>query len=85
MDGDTSTSDTVFLVASGASGAAPVAEDTDAWTALSQAVEAVARSLAQQQAADGEGANTLITCQVSGATDDVEARALARAVVRAAS
>jgi len=82
VDGDTSTSDTVFLVASGAAGAAAVAEGTDAWTALSRAVEAVARSLAQQQAADGEGANSLITCQVSGATDDVEARALARAVVQ---
>ncbi|MFN8622690.1 MAG: bifunctional ornithine acetyltransferase/N-acetylglutamate synthase [Chloroflexota bacterium] len=82
VDGDTSTSDTVFLVASGASGAAPVVEGTDDWTALARAIEAVARSLAQQQAADGEGANSLITCQVSGAVDDVEARALARAVVQ---
>ena len=82
VDGDTSTSDTVFLVASGAAGAAPVVEGTSAWDALARAVEAVARSLAQQQAADGEGANSLITCQVSGATDDIEARALARAVVQ---
>lgn len=82
VDGDTSTSDTVFLVASGASGAAPVREGTPEWTALAHAVEAVSRSLARQQAADGEGANSLITCQVSGATDDVEARALARAVVQ---
>jgi glutamate N-acetyltransferase/amino-acid N-acetyltransferase len=82
VDGDTSTSDTVFLVASGASGAAPVTEGSAAWTTLSNAVEAVSRSLARQQAADGEGANSLITCQVSGAADDVEARALARAVVR---
>jgi glutamate N-acetyltransferase / amino-acid N-acetyltransferase len=81
VDGDTSTSDTVFLVASGAAGAAPVAEGTDAWTVLARAVEAVARSLARQQAADGEGANSLITCQVSGAVDDAEARALARSVV----
>ena len=45
------------------------------------ALEAVARSLARQQAADGEGATTLITCTVSGARDDVDARAVARAVV----
>ena len=45
------------------------------------ACEAVARSLARQQAADGEGATTLITCQVSGAASDAEARAVARAVV----
>jgi len=41
----------------------------------------VARDLARQQAADGEGATTLVTCQVSGATDDADARAVARAVV----
>ncbi len=81
VDGDTSTSDTVFLVASGAAGAAPVAEGTGAWKTLAAAVEAVCRSLARQQAADGEGAGSLITCQVSGAADDVDARALARAVI----
>jgi glutamate N-acetyltransferase/amino-acid N-acetyltransferase len=37
--------------------------------------------LARQQAADGEGASTLITCQVSGAADDHDARAIARSVV----
>jgi glutamate N-acetyltransferase/amino-acid N-acetyltransferase len=84
VDGDTSTSDTVFLVASGASGAAPVTPGTAAWEALAGAVEAVSRSLAQQQAADGEGANSLITCQVSGARDDVEARALARVIIGSA-
>ena len=41
----------------------------------------MARDLARQQAADGEGATTLITCQVSGAADDAEARAVARAVI----
>jgi glutamate N-acetyltransferase/amino-acid N-acetyltransferase len=46
-----------------------------------RAVRAVARSLARQQAADGEGATTLITCQVSGAADDRQARAVARSVV----
>jgi glutamate N-acetyltransferase/amino-acid N-acetyltransferase len=41
----------------------------------------VARDLARQQASDGEGATTLLTCQVTGALDDAEARAVARAVV----
>jgi glutamate N-acetyltransferase/amino-acid N-acetyltransferase len=81
VDGDTSTNDTVLLVASGASGAAAVQPGTPEFEALSSAVEAVARSLARQQAADGEGATTLITCQVSGARDDADARAVARAVV----
>jgi glutamate N-acetyltransferase / amino-acid N-acetyltransferase len=74
VDGDTSTNDTVFLLASGASGVR-VGDD------FAGAVEAVARSLARQQAADGEGATTLITCQVSGGASDEAARAVARSVV----
>ncbi len=81
VDGDTSTNDTVFLLASGASAAAPVLPGTAGAATLGAAIEAVARSLARQQAADGEGATTLLTCQVSGARDDVDARAVARAVI----
>ena len=80
VDRDTSTNDTVFLLASGASGAA-VADGSPQAEALGRAIEAVARCLARQQAADGEGATTLITCQVSGAVDDHDARAIARSVV----
>ena len=81
VDGDTSTNDTVILLASGAAGAAPAAPGSAAADALSAAVTAVARDLARQQAADGEGATTLITCQVSAARDDADARAVARAVI----
>jgi glutamate N-acetyltransferase/amino-acid N-acetyltransferase len=81
VDGDQSTNDTVLLVASGAAGASPLEDDPAALGAFSRALEAVARSLARQQAADGEGAATLITCAVSGALDDAAARAAARAVV----
>ncbi len=81
VDGDTSTNDTVFLLASGTSGAAPLENGAGALEAFTRGVEAVARSLARQQAADGEGATTLLTCQVSGAADDGQARAVARAVV----
>jgi glutamate N-acetyltransferase/amino-acid N-acetyltransferase len=80
VDGDTSTNDTVIVLASGASGVTceaggPAAEQ------LGRAIEAVARDLARQQAADGEGATTLLTCQVSGARDDADARAVAREVI----
>jgi glutamate N-acetyltransferase/amino-acid N-acetyltransferase len=81
VDGDTSTSDTVYLVASGGSGAAPVAPGASGWEPFAAAVEAVCRSLARQQAADGEGATSLITCIVTGARDGADARAAARAVV----
>jgi glutamate N-acetyltransferase/amino-acid N-acetyltransferase len=81
VDGDTSTNDTVFVLASGASGAAPVASGSPAAMRFGAAIEAVARDLARQQAADGEGASTLITASVKGARDDAEARAVARAIV----
>jgi glutamate N-acetyltransferase/amino-acid N-acetyltransferase len=81
VDGDTSTNDTVLLLASAAGGSAPVEPGGAAFEPFRRAVEAVARDLARQQAADGEGATTLLTCQVSGALDDAEARAVARAVV----
>jgi glutamate N-acetyltransferase/amino-acid N-acetyltransferase len=81
VDGDTSTNDTVFVLASGASGSAGVAAGSGPARLLGSAIEAVARELARQQAADGEGATTLLTCQVTGAVDDPTARAVARAVV----
>ena len=81
VDGDTSTNDTVFVLASGAAGTATVLPGTPEAAALGTAIEAVARDLARQQAADGEGAATLITASVRGARDDAEARAVARAVI----
>ena len=81
VDGDTSTNDTVLILASGAAGGGAVASGSMAAATLGAAIEAVARDLARQQAADGEGATTLITADVSGARDDAEARAVARAIV----
>ena len=81
VDGDTSTNDTVFLLASAASSAAPVEAGSPAAAMLGAAIEAVARDLARQQAADGEGASTLITAAVTGARDDADARAIARSIV----
>ena len=81
VDGDTSTNDTVFVLASGAAGGPTVDAGGPAAAVLGGALEAVARDLARQQAADGEGATTLITAHVSGARDDADARAVARAVV----
>ena len=81
VDGDTSTNDTVFALASGGAGAISADEDDRVRAALGAAIEAVARDLARQQARDGEGATALITCQVTGAADDADARAVARAVI----
>jgi len=82
VDGDTSTNDTVFLLASGTSGAAAPTPGSPEAALLGAAIAAVCRSLARQQAADGEGATSLITCLVTGAADLVDARAVSRSVVR---
>lgn len=81
VDGDQSTNDTVLLAASGAADAIALEDDAEAEAVFARSLEAVCRSLARQQAADGEGAATLITCAVSGAADDAAARGAARAVV----
>jgi glutamate N-acetyltransferase/amino-acid N-acetyltransferase len=81
VDGDTSTNDTVVVLASGASDAESPRPGSSEAAQLGAALTAVCRSLARQQAADGEGATTLITCAVTGAADLADARAVARSVV----
>ncbi len=74
VDGDTSTSDTAVVLASGTAGA--VALD-----AFERALEQVCIDLARQIAADGEGAETLIEVLVDEARDDEQARLVAKAIV----
>ncbi|MCY4616107.1 MAG: bifunctional glutamate N-acetyltransferase/amino-acid acetyltransferase ArgJ [Chloroflexi bacterium] len=80
VDMDTSTSDTVLLLANGAAGGEPVAEGHPAAEALERAIEAVSVTLARQLARDGEGANTLIEVVVEGAASTDDARLCARTI-----
>jgi glutamate N-acetyltransferase / amino-acid N-acetyltransferase len=80
VDGDTSTSDTVLLLASGAAGGDAFDEAHPAALGFEAALEAVARHLAREIARDGEGANKLIEVRVTGAASVEEARAAARAI-----
>jgi glutamate N-acetyltransferase/amino-acid N-acetyltransferase len=79
VDGDTSTNDTVVLLANGASGVSLDAKREDR-EALEQAVTSVMESLAQQIARDGEGARKLVTIHVSGAANDSAAAQIARSI-----
>ena len=78
VDGDTSTNDTVFVLANGAAGGPPIGTKDRA--TFADALEAVCRSLAIAIAADGEGAQHLIEVTVNGASDDADARAVARTI-----
>jgi glutamate N-acetyltransferase / amino-acid N-acetyltransferase len=83
VDGDTSTNDAVIVLANGAAGGEPIATDTDV-AAFAAALDEVCRELAIAIATDGEGAEHLIEVHVSGARDDVGARAVARTVAGSA-
>jgi glutamate N-acetyltransferase / amino-acid N-acetyltransferase len=75
VDGDTSTSDTLLVFATGAAGLAPIVSADDPRAAVfSAALHTVLHDLALQVVRDGEGAQKLIEVQVSGAVDDASAR-----------
>jgi glutamate N-acetyltransferase/amino-acid N-acetyltransferase len=77
VDGDTSTNDTVALLANGASGVALRPRD---YPLFQQALTKVMQDLAAQIARDGEGAGKLITIHVSGAATSAEAARIARSI-----
>ena len=81
VDGDTSPSDMVVLLANGAAGNEPLTTGSADYPAFAEAVEGVARSLAKEIARDGEGATRLVEVVVEGAADEDSASALAKAVV----
>jgi len=76
VDGDTSTNDTVLLLASGASGTVLGPENTAFATALNQ----VCTSLARQIVADGEGVSHVVELRIAGAATDAEALKIAKAI-----
>jgi len=80
IDMDTSTSDTMLLMASGLAGGEPLTAAHPAAATVSAAVEAVARYLARQIAGDGEGATCLLEAVVDGAASVEDARAVARTI-----
>ena len=82
VDGDESTNDSVFLLASGAAGNAEVTRGGADFDAFREALEAVCVSLARQMAADGEGATKFVTVTVRGARSESDAARAARAVAK---
>ena len=81
VDGDTSTSDTVLLCATGRAGHSPIDDPDDPRLAgFRRALEAVLVDLAQQIVRDGEGASKFITIHVTGAASDGSAKTIALAI-----
>lgn len=78
VDGDTSTNDSVVVLANGVSGAA--LSDTRSRSSFEKGLEMVCEELARSIARDGEGATKFVEIQVCGASDFESARKVAKAI-----
>jgi glutamate N-acetyltransferase/amino-acid N-acetyltransferase len=76
VDGDTSTNDTVLLLASGAGGATIGPNNA----AFADALTQVCTSLARQMVADGEGITHVVELRIEGAANDADALRIAKAI-----
>jgi glutamate N-acetyltransferase/amino-acid N-acetyltransferase len=80
VDGDTSTNDSLILMATGQAGNVEVNENSAGFTALRDALTDVATELAQAIVRDGEGATKFMTIQVEAGKDEEECRKVAYAI-----
>lgn len=80
VDGDTSTNDSVFLMANGCSKAPALAPGRPAWPLFTRTLSAMAEELAVMIVSDGEGAQHTITIDVEKARTPGDALAIARTV-----
>lgn len=77
IDGDTSTNDTVILLANGRSGAISLDESPEGYENFCAALEKVCRDLSRMIVKDGEGVTKLVDVSVNGAKTDADARKIA--------
>ncbi|KAL1998112.1 hypothetical protein VTN02DRAFT_6843 [Thermoascus thermophilus] len=83
VDGDTSTNDTVALLANGAAGGAPIASTASPdYAAMQDVLTSFAQSLSQLVVRDGEGATKFVTVRVQNSPDYDSARLIASTIAR---
>lgn len=80
VDGDTSTNDTLLIMANGAAGGAPIQEGSQEAALFQEAVTQLCIHLAKEIVRDGEGASKLFEVIVEGARNEKEARMAARTI-----
>lgn len=81
VDGDTSTNDTLLLLANGMAGNKEITEENDDYEIFLAALNKMNKIMAMKIAADGEGATRLVQCTVNGAKTVEAARGLAKEVI----
>lgn len=81
VDRDTSTNDSLLLLANGLAGNMEITEKNEAYDNFCKALNYVTTDLAKKMAADGEGATKLFEMQVQGAVSSEEAAILAKSII----
>jgi len=80
VDGDTSTNDTLTVLANGASGASLIEQKDETYHHFLQGLTEVCQSLAQQIVRDGEGASKFVEIAIEGADCEPNATRIARSI-----
>ena len=81
VDGDTSTNDTLLLLANGLAGNSEIVCEGEDYDAFCEALRFITTYLARKMAGDGEGATCLFETKVVGAATKEDARILAKSVI----
>ena len=81
IDGDTSTNDTITVMANGLAENPEILDGTPDYEEFVGALRAICIDLARKMAKDGEGATKLLVCKVTGAANLTDARTVAKSVI----
>lgn len=81
VDGDTSTNDTVLLLANGLAGNREITEKNENYALFCEALNYINETLAKKMAGDGEGCTALFEVKIVGAQTKEQAKVLAKSVI----
>ncbi len=81
IDGDTSTNDTLAILANGLAGNPELSAEGEDYETFREALHAVTADLCRKMAADGEGATKMLECRVTHAPDETSAQTVAKSVI----
>ncbi|MDN6968511.1 bifunctional glutamate N-acetyltransferase/amino-acid acetyltransferase ArgJ [Oenococcus sp. UCMA 17063] len=81
IDGDTSTNDMLIVMANGASGQPEILANSKEYDLFKHALHLLMKNLAIKIASDGEGASKLVTANVCGTENNLDARMIAKKIV----